>query len=69
MSHRSGQIRNFVFGMLLCLMGVVGLSACTSADKKACIENDDFQACNRECAREDKEACAKAEVLRLKQKK
>ena len=64
MSHR---IRNFTFAMLLCL-SALGLSACTSEDKKKCVENDDLQACNRECARDDKEACAKAEVLRAKQK-
>lgn len=69
MSRRNGRIRNFALGMLLCSMGIVGLSGCTSADKKACIEKDDFQACNRECARDDKEACAKAEVLRAKQPK
>ena len=40
-----------------------------SADKKACLENNDLQACNRECARDDKEACAKAEVIKANQKK
>ncbi len=43
--------------------------SCTSADKKACMEKDDLQACNRECAREDKEACAKAELIKAKQQK
>jgi hypothetical protein len=63
-SHR---VRNFTFGVLLC-MSVLGFSACTSEDKKKCVENDDLQACNRECAREDREACAKAELLRARQK-
>ena len=67
MSHRRRQVRSLLFALLLCL-SVLGFSGCTSEDKKKCIENDDFQACNRECARDDKEACAKAEVLRLKQK-
>ena len=40
-----------------------------SADKKACVENNDLQACNRECARDDKEACAKAELIKASQKK
>ncbi len=61
------RIRNFIIATLLCL-SAFGLSGCTSEDKKKCVENDDFQACNRECARDDKEACAKAEVLRAKQK-
>lgn len=43
------------------------LLSCKSADKKACIENEDLQACNRECARDDKEACAKAEQIKAKQ--
>jgi hypothetical protein len=60
-------IRNFVFGMLLCFGVGLMLLSCTSADKKACIENDDLQACNRECVRDDKEACAKAELLKAKQ--
>ncbi len=68
MSQQGRQIRNFTFGALFCLVSVFGLTGCTSADKKACVEKDDFQACNRECARDDKEACAKAEVLRQKQK-
>ena len=55
--------------MLLCLGGGSMLVSCTSADKKACLENEDLQACNRECARDDKEACAKAEVIKTKQKK
>lgn len=62
------SIRNFVFGLLICFGGL-SLLSCTSADKKACIENDDLQACNRECAREDKEACAKAELIKAKQQK
>jgi hypothetical protein len=66
MSHQVRKIRNFTFGAVLCL-SVFGLTGCTSADKKACIDNNDLQACNRECARDDKEACSKAEVLRLKQ--
>ncbi len=39
---------------------------CTSADKKACLEGNDkpaLQACNRECARGDNEACAKAKLI------
>lgn len=63
------NMRNFMFGLLLCLASGLSLISCTSADKKACIDKDDLQACNRECAREDKEACAKAELLRAKQKK
>lgn len=61
------NIRNFVLGLLLCLGSGLVLLSCTSADKKACIDKDDLQACNRECAREDKEACAKAELLRARQ--
>lgn len=63
------KVRNLVFALMLCLGGGLLLLSCTSADKKACMENDDLQACNRECAREDKEACAKAELLKAKQQK
>ena len=69
MSSKRGLIRHFVLGMFLCFGGGLMLVSCTSADKKACLESDDLQACNRECAREDKEACAKAEVIKAKQKK
>ena len=62
-------IRNFALALLLCLGSGSMLVSCTSADKKACLESEDLQACNRECARDDKEACAKAEVIKTKQKK
>jgi hypothetical protein len=64
------RIRNFVWGLFLCFGSGLMLSGCgASADKKACLENNDLQACNRECARDDKEACAKAEVIKASQKK
>lgn len=69
MLSKSRRIRNFALGLFLCFGGGLTLYGCTSADKKACIENNDLQACNRECAREDKEACAKAEVIKASQKK
>ncbi len=62
-------IRDFTLWMVLCLGGGLTLFGCGSADKKACLENNDLQACNRECARDDKEACAKAEVIKAGQKK
>ena len=69
MLSNSRQIRNFALGLFLCFGGGLTLFGCTSADKKACLENNDLQACNRECARDDKEACAKAEVIKASQKK
>ena len=63
-------IRDFALGMLLCFGSGLTLFGCgASADKKACLEKNDLQACNRECARDDKEACAKAEVIKASQKK
>jgi hypothetical protein len=59
-----------MLGLLLCCGSGLMLFGCgASADKKACLENNDLQACNRECARDDKEACAKAEVIKANQKK
>jgi hypothetical protein len=69
MLNNSKRIRNFALGLFLCFGGGLTLFSCTSADKKACLDNNDLQACNRECARDDKEACAKAEVIKASQKK
>jgi hypothetical protein len=64
------RIRDIALGLFLCFGGGLTLFGCgASADKKACLENNDLQACNRECARDDKEACAKAEVIKASQKK
>ncbi len=63
-------MRTYALSLFLCFGGGLMLFACTSADKKACLENNDLQACNRECVgRDDKEACAKAEVIKASQKK
>jgi hypothetical protein len=62
-------MRNFALSLFLCFGGGLMLFACTSADKKACLENNDWQACNRECVRGDKEACAKADLIKANQKK
>lgn len=44
----------------------LSLGGCVRADKDACMDGEDkvaWQACNRECAREDEEACTKAKVI------
>jgi hypothetical protein len=70
MLRKRRLIRDLTLWMLLCFVGGLTLFGCgASADKKACIDNNDLQACNRGCARDDKEACAKAEVIKASQKK
>ncbi len=68
MTRKSSYAQRFTLTFLL-MIGCVLFTACKSEDYKLCTEKDDLQACNRECARDNKEACAKAEVLRLKEKK
>lgn len=50
----------------LLLSSALPMTGCGGADKNACLEGTDkaaLQACNRECARGDQEACAKAKVI------
>jgi|GEM_PF-4212074 len=69
MSHKPRHARRNLLALLFLIAFTLMASCGGSADYKACTENNDLQACNRECARDNREACAKAETIKAGQKK